>query len=102
MKLRLLHLEDSPEDVELIQRALSKEWPDCHTLVASDQAEFVDALRQGGFDLILGDYRIPGFDGLSALALARQHRPEIPFIFISGTMGEDLAVDALKTGAADY
>ena len=102
MKLRLLHLEDNPDDVELLRVKLSKEWPECHALVVAKQADFLQALNQGEFDVILADYRIPGFGGLAALALAREHHPEIPFIFISGVMGEDVAVEALKMGAADY
>jgi signal transduction histidine kinase len=102
MKLRLLHLEDNTDDVELLRLKLSEEWPECQTLVVAKQADFQQAIEQGEFDLILADYRIPGFGGLAALALARQHCPEIPFIFISGVMGEDFAVEALKMGAADY
>src|SRR5256885_16029652 len=102
MKLHLLHLEDSSDDVELLRLKLSKEWPDSETLVVARQADFLAALKEGTFDLILADYRIPGFDGLAALALAQEHCPEIPFIFISGVMGEDVAVEALKRGAADY
>src|SRR5580765_4142392 len=102
MKLRLLHLEHSSDDVELLRRELYKEWPECDPVVVGRQADFQHALEHPEFDLILADYRIPGFDGLSALALARRHCPEIPFIFISGVMGEDVAVEALKMGAADY
>jgi DNA-binding NtrC family response regulator len=53
-------------------------------------------------DLILADYTLPSFDGLSALRIAQQHSPEVPFIFVSGTLGEDVAIEALKTGATDY
>src|SRR5258705_1517940 len=102
MKLRLLHLEHSSDDVELLRRKLCKEWPKCEMVVVAQQADFQHALEHPEFDLILSDYRIPGFDGLSALALARQYCPEIPFIFISGVMGEDVAVEALKMGGAEY
>src|SRR3954462_6001776 len=102
MKLRLLHLEHSSDDVELLRRKLCKEWPKCEMIVVAQQADFRHALEHPEFDLILADYRIPGFGGLAALALAREHCPEIPFIFISGVMGEDVAVEALKRGAADY
>jgi PAS domain S-box-containing protein len=60
------------------------------------------ALGNGGFDLILADYTLPSFDGLSALRLAKGLRPDIPFLFVSGTLGEDVAVEALKIGATDY
>lgn len=100
--LRLLHLEDNPTDADLIRRSLSIEWPQCQLVVVDNQTNFRDALSQGGFDLILADYPMPSFDGLSALSLARQQHPEIPFIFVSGVMGEEVAVEALKIGATDY
>src|SRR5439155_185658 len=65
-------------------------------------ADFESALDQGCFDLIISDHTLPGFDGLSALGLARKKHPEVPFIFVSGTIGEELAVDSLKQGATDY
>ena len=102
MKLHLLYLEDNADDVQLLRLKLSREWPECDTLVVANEADFLAALKESKFDLILADYRIPGFGGLAALALAREHCPEIPFIFISGVMGEDVAVEALKKGAADY
>src|SRR3989442_1513865 len=102
MKLRLLHLEDNPDDANLLRLKLSREWPESHTIVVTNEAAFVEALKERQFDLILADYRIPGLGALAALDLARQHCPEIPFIFISGVMGEDVAVEALKQGAADY
>src|SRR5262249_51194668 len=66
------------------------------------QPDFLACLRQGGFDLILADYTLPLFDGISALKLAQQVCPEIPFIFVSGTLGEEPAIEALKLGATDY
>lgn len=102
MKLHLLYLEDNADDVLLLRLKLSKEWPECDTRVVSNEADFLAALKESKFDLVLADYRIPGFGGLAALALAQEHCPEIPVIFISGIMGEDVAVEALKRGAADY
>ena len=64
--------------------------------------EFVAAMERGGFDLILADYSLPSFDGLSALAIARKTRPEVPFIFVSGAIGEEFAIETLKSGATDY
>src|SRR5208283_2308584 len=63
---------------------------------------FIEAIDGGGFDMIFADYSLPGFDGLSALAISKERCPGIPFIFISGTMGEELAIETLKTGATDY
>jgi CheY-like chemotaxis protein len=64
--------------------------------------EFAEAVRQGGYDVILADYRLPSYDGMSALRLARQLALDVPFIFVSGTMGKDAAIEALTQGAKDY
>jgi two-component system, cell cycle sensor histidine kinase and response regulator CckA len=100
--MHILHLEDSPNDAELIQRALRREWPECAVKQVATAEEYAAAVAAGGFDLILSDYSIPGFDGLTALAHARQRCPGVPFLFLSGMIGEERAVDALKRGAADY
>ena len=100
--LRILHLEDSLIDAELIHTALTTEWPECRIEQVKTRAELVAALTQTEFQLLLSDFSMPGFNGLAALMLAREHRPELPFIFLSGTMGEDHAVEALKHGATDY
>jgi PAS domain S-box-containing protein len=100
--MQLLHLEDSAADAELIERLIRREWPQCQIRRVEQRAEFQAALAGDDFSLILSDYTMPGFDGLSALELARQRCPDKPFIFLSGTIGEDRAVEALKRGAADY
>ena len=100
--MQLLHLEDSTTDAELIALLIRREWPACEIRHVATQPEYQEALEQGGFDLILSDYSLPGFDGLSALAMARAHFPETPFLFLSGTIGEERAVEALKRGATDY
>jgi DNA-binding NtrC family response regulator len=66
------------------------------------RAAFVAVLKEGLIDLILADYSLPGFDGVAALELARKLAPEIPFIFVSGTLGEELAIDTMHRGATDY
>src|SRR5882672_9327074 len=99
---RLLLLEDDPNDAELLRRHLSGEWPECEVIRVSAEASFRAALKAGGFDLILSDYRLPGFDGMAALALARKHYPDIPFIFVTGAIGDEVAVGSLKAGATDY
>ena len=71
--MKILHLEDSPRDVTLIQDILLAEWPGCFISVVDSEADFVSHLRLGGFDLILSDYQLPGFDGLAALDLALRH-----------------------------
>jgi DNA-binding NtrC family response regulator len=100
--LRILSLEDDPNDAELIQEQLRSEHIACELSRVDTQAAFVAALEQGGIDLILADYTLPSFDGLSAVKLAMQLRPDVPFIFVSGTLGEEVAIEALKLGAADY
>jgi PAS domain S-box-containing protein len=100
--LRILNLEDSQEDAELNQAMLSARWPVCELVRVDNREDFTTALEQGGFDLILSDYTMPGFDGRQALALAHEKRPETPFLFMSGTIGEDTAIEALKNGATDY
>ena len=100
--LRILSLEDDPKDVELIQALLEAEKITCELRRVETEAEFVDALEQGDVDLILADYTLPFFDGVSALKLALQKCPDVPFIFVSGTLGEEVAIEALKVGATDY
>lgn len=100
--IRILHLEDSLPDAELIAHRITSELPGCEIRHAEDRPQFEAALTDGRFDLILSDYTLRGFDGLSALELARTRRPGKPFIFLSGTIGEERAIDALKRGATDY
>src|SRR5688572_4881166 len=100
--LRILNLEDSANDAELNGAMISARWPHCELVRVESREDFTTALDRGNFDLILSDYTMPGFGGREALALARQRRPEIPFLFVSGTIGEDAAIEALKNGATDY
>ena len=99
--LRTLLLEDNPHDAELARELLSKTTSPVRS-PGSKLAEFVAALESKAFDLILADYSLPSFDGLSALEFALRLRPDVPFIFVSGTLGEELAIEALKRGATDY
>nr|WP_210344361.1 response regulator [Methylobacterium ajmalii] len=100
--MRILLLEDSDLDAELLGAVLE----DADLAVALDRVisrnAFAAATAAGCHDIILADYVLPAFDGMSALAMARAHCPEIPFVFVSGTLGEDVAVEALKNGATDY
>ncbi len=100
--LRILNLEDNETDAELNHAMLAARWPDCELMRVDTREDFIAALEQGGFDLILSDYTMPGFDGRQALALAHEKRPATPFLFVSGTIGEDTAIEALKNGATDY
>jgi PAS domain S-box-containing protein len=100
--LRVLNLEDNAVDAELNQSMLSARWPECDFIRVDSRERFTEMLNWRGIDLILSDYTMPGFNGIEALALAHTKRPEIPFIFVSGTIGEDTAIEALKNGATDY
>ncbi len=99
--LRVLTLEDEPNDTELIKELLEAEEIVCDVTRVDTQQDFVAALQQGRIDLILADYTLPSFDGLSALKLAMSRCPEVPFIFVSGTLGEEVAIEAIKIGATD-
>jgi PAS domain S-box-containing protein len=101
-RLRILNVEDDPRDAELNGAMLSARWPGCEIVRVDNREDFVRELGENDFDVILSDYSMPGFDGQSALGIAREKKPEIPFIFVSGTIGEDAAIEALKKGATDY
>ncbi|WFU84405.1 PAS domain S-box protein [Bradyrhizobium sp. CIAT3101] len=100
--VRILLLEDDSNDAGLIAEILEANDFTCRIRRVQDRVEFLAALEDGAFDLILSDHRLPSFDGLSALHLALKARPDIPFIFVSGTLGEEAAIEALKVGATDY
>src|SRR6478609_9376112 len=101
-RLRILYLEDDPRDSELVQQTLESEGFECYVTRVEREVDFRASLEQGEFDLILADYILPSFDGLSALKIAQQHWPHLPLIFVSGTLGEEVAIEALKIGATDY
>ena len=100
--LHILHLEDDPQDAELVEAALAAEGFGCAVQVVASREEFLAALEANHCNLILADFALPGFDGMAALALARRHYPNIPFIFVSGRLGEEAAIESLRNGATDY
>lgn len=100
--LRILHLEDDPLDAELVKAILDAEGITTDIFRVEGRDEFITAIDQGRFDIIFVDRALPGFDGIDALAIAKEKCPDIPFIFISGTIGEELAIETLKRGATDY
>src|SRR6202171_4051495 len=100
--LRILSIEDDPKDTELIRDLLQTEEIACEVTRVDTEAALLASLEQGGVDLILADYSLPSFDGISALKFAMKTCPDVPFIFVSGTLGEEVAVEALKIGATDY
>jgi len=100
--LRILHLEDDTADSELIGSLLRTAGLDCELERVDTRAAFEASLASGAFQIILSDYSLPGFDGQAALGLARSLKPELPFLFVSGTIGEELAIESLKEGATDF
>ncbi|RVT49289.1 hybrid sensor histidine kinase/response regulator [Rubrivivax albus] len=105
--LRVLHLEDSPLDHELALAHLRRGGLAVECRRVESRAEFEAALdRRGGaanrWDLVLSDYNVPGFSGIEALRLLRERRMDLPFILVSGEIGEDTAVEAMRNGASDY
>src|ERR687890_2430720 len=100
--LRVLNLEDNPLETQLVHTTLKGGGVKCEIFRVQTRADFVAALECDEFDLILADYPLPAFDGLSALKVAQEIRPEAPFILVSGAFGEERAIEALKSGATDY
>jgi len=99
--LRVLSLEDNPRDAEILQAWLEEEF-DCEFLRVETAEAFSTALDQRAFDVVLADYSLPSCDGLSALEHIRARNLDVPFIFVSGTIGEDRAIEVVKRGATDY
>jgi len=100
--LRILNLEDNPFDAELNKATIKAQWPDCEIVHVTNGEEFIAAIESGGFDIILSDYSLPGYSGAEALKMSRKKCPEVPFLLVSGTIGEDVAVETLKNGATDF
>ncbi|RPI27052.1 MAG: PAS domain S-box protein [Acidobacteria bacterium] len=101
-QLRILILEDLEADAELVKRQLVKAGIEFEACRVEGRAEFLQALSEWRPDIILADYSLPSFDGLSALRAAKAHDTDIPFIFVSGALPEDVAIDAVREGADDY
>ena len=101
--LEILHLEDSPQDAELIDHYLCDNFNGVVRInLVSKEAEFVSALKSKKYDIILSDFQLQGFDGFTALQHSKSNCPSTPFICLSGFIGEELAVELLKQGATDY
>lgn len=100
--LRILVLEDSPAHVELTEHVLRHSGLDFAFSAVDTREGFEAELRRQKPDLILSDYSLPGFDGSAALEIAKQMAPDVPFIFVTGTLGEEVAIETLKQGATDY
>ena len=101
-KLKVLLVEDSEDDALLIMRELQRERESLSFQRVETKEEFVSKLRDFAPDLILSDYSLPRFDGLSAFAIVQLQCPDVPFIIITGAMGEEWAIETLKRGVTDY
>ncbi len=102
VSLYTLLLEDVSRDAELLKEMLSDEGFNLEMDVVDNEQDFTSNLKRHNYDIIFADYTLPGFNGQKALELAQVICPNVPFIFISGTIGEDRAVELLKQGATDY
>lgn len=100
--LRLLILEDEPLDAELVVHMLEEAGYRCQWERVETEETFLNRLNEPTYDLVLADYRLPAFDGLTALKLFNKRSLNIPYIIVSGTLGEELAIESLKAGATDY
>ncbi len=101
-KLRFLLLEDSPDDVELLSTTLDNSDLDCEFVVVETQEDFQEVLQSQSIDIVLADYSLPTFNGMEAIKIVSAQFPQIPCILVSGVMGEERAIEALKSGAANY
>ncbi len=99
---RVLHLEDDPDYSDLVKTTFEQNGINAEIILVGNEPDFQAALSSGQFDLILADYLLPDYSGLQALHWARLRCPQIPFLLVSGTMGEQAAIDSLKSGATDY
>ncbi|HEY1172126.1 MAG TPA: response regulator [Verrucomicrobiae bacterium] len=101
-KLKILSVEDNPLDSELIGRALERGSLAAEMVRVETPESFQEQLHSRPPDIILADYALPRFSGSAALQLTRAHSPDLPFIFVTGSLGEELAIETLKQGATDY
>ncbi len=101
-ELRILILEDVPTDAELIQFELTEAGTTFIPMCVADRGAYVKALDEFSPEIILSDYSLPSFDGITALKIAVSKSPDVPFIFVSGALGEETAIELLKQGATDY
>ena len=100
--LNILHLEDDTNDAELVQATLGADGLRCNIEIVCTREQFRSVVERGNLDLVLSDYSLPSFDGLSALQVVREIAPDVPFILVSGTIGEEAAIESLRNGATDY
>jgi two-component system, cell cycle sensor histidine kinase and response regulator CckA len=100
--VRILHLEDSARDRDLVSDHLEQKGLPMEITDVDNEADFVKALEQKTFDIILSDKSLPDFDGLTARHIVKEKLPHIPFVFVTGSMGEEAAIETIQEGATDY
>jgi two-component system, cell cycle sensor histidine kinase and response regulator CckA len=100
--LRLLFIEHEPDDIEIALQELKKSNLEFHVESVATREDFARILREKPFDIILSDYRLHGWTGMDALSLLKQSGLDVPFVLVTGTLGEELAVECLKLGVTDY
>src|SRR4051812_17589065 len=98
--LRVLHLEDNENDQILVAEMLRAENVSCDIIAVKTEKDFESSLKRIPFDVIISDFSLPSCDAIKALEIAHKVSPDTPFIFFSGTIGEEVAVETLKNGAA--
>src|SRR5471032_2309077 len=101
-RLHILHLEDEPDFAELVRSLLAQDALDAEVTRVIDRAGLEQVLAGGNIDLVISDYHLPTFNGMEALKIVREKYPDMPFILVSGTIGELAAIESLKAGATDY
>lgn len=101
-KIKVLILEDVPLDAELVELELKRSGVEFESIIVEDEKDYLEGLEDFQPDIILADHSLPQFDGITALNLAKERVPHTPFIFVSGKMGEEFAIETLKKGATDY
>ncbi|NWJ52384.1 MAG: response regulator [Bacteroidetes bacterium] len=101
-KIKILHLEDNPKDSQLVQSVLKRANVTFDYFFADNEQDFISLINNQNIDIILSDYHLPDYSGSEALLYAKSNFPNTPFVFVSGTMGEDAAIESLLNGATDY
>ena len=101
-EITILHIEDEEQIVQIVQKILQKDGLRVNSIQVQTKSEFLDALKNNEIDLVIADYSLPEYNGLSALRLLRERDTETPFILFSGSIGEEKAIASLREGATDY
>ena len=101
-ELRILMLEDAETDAEIIEEELREAGLVYSARRVESREDFIRGLEEFAPDIVLADYKLPAFDGLAAVRIVRERRPDVPVIIVTGTLGDELAVELLREGARDY